>query len=114
MITDQDGYQIFDLKDKVMKESAVAQKGDALNTSGDDALTALHVQNFLDAIRTGSKLNLPIEDGAKTGMLGHLGTIAQQTGRKLKIDPKSGRILGDADAAKRWSRTYEPSWAPTA
>lgn len=114
LIIDQDGYQFLDLKDKVMKESAVAQKGDALNTTGDDALTALHMQNFLDSIRTGAKLNLPIEDGAKTGMLCHLGTIAQQTGRKLRIDPKSGKILGDADAARLWSRAYEPGWAPTA
>lgn len=112
LIIDQDGYQFLDLKDKVVKESAVAQKSDALNTTGDDALTALHMQNFLDAIRTGAKLNLPIDDGAKTGMLCHLGTIAQQTGRKLKIDPATGKILGDADAAKRWSRTYEPGWTP--
>ncbi|MEO7999238.1 MAG: gfo/Idh/MocA family oxidoreductase, partial [Gemmatimonadaceae bacterium] len=113
LIIDQDGYQFLDLKDKVMKESSVAQKGDALNTTGDDALTALHMQNFLDSIRTSAKLNLPIEDGAKTGMLCHLGTIAQQTGRKLKIDPKSGKILGDVDAMKLWSRTYEAGWVPT-
>jgi hypothetical protein len=33
----------------------------------------LHMANWLDAIRTGAKLNLPIDDGAKTGMLCHLG-----------------------------------------
>lgn len=74
LIIDRDGYQILDLKDKVMKKSAVAQKGDGLNTIGDDALTSLHMQNFLDSIRTGAKLNLCIEDGAKTGLLCHLGT----------------------------------------
>ena len=67
----------------------------------------------LDAIRTEVPLNAPIEDGAKTGLLCHLGTIAHQTGRKLRTDPKTGRILGDAEAAKLWSRSYEAGWTPT-
>ena len=81
-----------------------------MNTVGDDSLTLLHMKNFVDAIRTDAKLNAPISDGAKTGLLCHLGTISQQTGRKLKTDPKSGRIVGDADAMKRWQRTYEAGW----
>ena len=113
LVIDQDGWVITDLKNKVMKESIAAEKGDALNTTGDDALTGLHMINFLDAIRTGAKLNLPIDDGAKTGMLAHLGTIAQQTGRKLKIDPKSGHIVGDPEASKLWSREYAPGWTPS-
>jgi predicted dehydrogenase len=113
MVIDQDGYVITDLKNKPVKEAVLAQQGDALNTVGDDALTRLHMQNFLDAIRTGAKLNAPIEDGAKTGMLCHLGTIAHQTGRKLRTDPKTGHILGDAAAAALWSRNYAPGWAPT-
>jgi predicted dehydrogenase len=110
MLIDQDGCVVSDLKDKVIKDSAMVKKAD---TTGDTALTTLHMQNFLDAIRTGAKLNLPIEEGAKTGMLCHLGTIAQQTGRKLRIDPKTGRILGDDAAMTLWSRSYEPGWAPT-
>ena len=39
--------------------------------------------------------------------------IEQQTGRKLRIDPKSGHILDDAEAMKQWARTYAPGWAPT-
>jgi predicted dehydrogenase len=111
MIIDQDGYVISDLKNKVVKD-VTARATDALNTVGDDRLTELHMKNFLDAVRTGVRLNAPIEDGAKTGMLCHLGTIAQQTGRKLRVDPKTGRILGDADAMTRWTRAYEPGWAP--
>jgi hypothetical protein len=84
-----------------------------VNVVGDDALTELHMKNFLDAIRTEVPLNAPIEDGAKTGMLCHLGTIAHQTGRKLRTDPKTGRVLGDPEAAKLWSRSYEPTWAPS-
>ena len=103
----------MDLKGKTVKDTAPTQAGDPLNTVGDDSLTLLHMKNFVDAIRTGSKLNAPISDGAKTGMLCHLGTISHQTGRKLKIDPRNGRILGDVDAMKRWTRTYERGWEPS-
>ena len=113
MIIDQDGWVINDIRGKEIKNSVALQATDALNTTGDDSLTQLHMQNFLDAIRTGAKLNAPIEDGAKTGLLCHLGTIAHQTGRKLTTDPKTGHIIGDADALKRWTRSYAPGWAPT-
>ena len=113
MVIDQDGYVIMDLKQKVVKDAAMAAKTDALNTVGDDHLTELHMANFLDAVRTGARLNAPIEDGAKTGLLCHLGTIAQQTGRKLRVDPRTGRIIGDADAMQRWTRTYAPGWTPS-
>ncbi|AHG89161.1 oxidoreductase domain protein [Gemmatirosa kalamazoonensis] len=112
LVIDQDGYVFADPKDKVLRQSSAGPKGDALNVTGDDALTRVHMRNFLDAIRTGAKLNAPIADGAKTGLLCHLGTIAQQTGRKLRIDPNTGRILGDDDAMTRWSREYAPGWAP--
>ena len=113
LIIDQDGWVLADLKNKVVKESVATEKGDALNTTGDDWLTELHMKNFVDAVRTGAKLNAPISDGAKTGMLCHLGTIAHQTGRKLTIDPATGHIVGDKDAMSRWSRTYEKNWAPS-
>jgi hypothetical protein len=113
LIIDQDGWVMTDLKNKTVKQSLAAERGDAVNVVGDDALTELHMKNFLDAIRTEGSLNAPIEDGAKTGLLCHLGTIAHQTGRKLRTDPKTGRIIGDPEAAKLWSRSYEPGWTPT-
>jgi hypothetical protein len=88
------------------------QGTDALDTLGDDPLTYVHMQNFLDAVRTGAKLNAPITDGAKTGLLCHVGTIAHQVGRKLRLDAKTGHIEGDDEAAAKWTRTYEPGWAP--
>src|SRR5690348_15108649 len=60
MIIDQDGYVIMDVKGKTVKDTAPTQAGDPLNTVGDDSLTLLHMKNFVDAIRTGSKLNAPI------------------------------------------------------
>ena len=112
VVVDRDGYVHYDLKNNVVKEVKAAPKGDALNTIGDDWLTALHIENFTNAVRTGTPLSAPIEDGAKTGTLCHLGTISQQVGRKLTTDPKNGHILNDAEASRLWSREYEPRWKP--
>ena len=89
-----------------------APKGDALNTVGDDWLTALHIENFTNAVRSDTPLSAPIEDGAKTGTLCHLGTISQQVGRKLTIDPRNGHIVNDAEASRLWARDYDPRWKP--
>jgi predicted dehydrogenase len=113
VIVDRDGYELRDLKNKVVRQVSASQATDSVNIVGDDQLTAQHMQNFLDAVRTGAKLNAPIEDGAKTGLLCHIGTIAHQTQRRLTIDPKNGHIVGDADAAAKWSRSYEPGWTPS-
>ncbi len=113
VVLDQDGYVVYDLKNKVVKESSAAEKGDALNTTADDALTQLHIDNFVTGVRTGSPISAPVADGAKTALLCHLGTIAQITGRKLHTDPTTGHIVGDADAMAMWTRSYAPAWTPT-
>jgi predicted dehydrogenase len=112
VVVDRDGYVVYDLKNKVVKEVTGAEKVDSLNTLGDDWLTQLHVNNFVSAVHTGAKLTAPVDDGAKTAMLCHLGTIAHQVGRKLRTNPGNGHIIDDAEAAKLWSREYDPRWKP--
>ena len=86
MVVDQDGYTVYDLDNKVVKQNvAPPQSGtDPLAFSGDDQLTALHIANFVDGVRTGSPVSQPIEEGAKSVLLCHLGNIAQWTGRALQ------------------------------
>lgn len=111
VIMDRDGYVIYDLKGGVVKDM-VGAKGDALNVSADDTATLVHSTNFVEAIRSGTKLHAPIEEGAKSVMLCHLGNIAQKLGRKLRVDPTNGHIVGDAEAMKMRRREYEPRWEP--
>ncbi|HMC55915.1 MAG TPA: Gfo/Idh/MocA family oxidoreductase [Gemmatimonadaceae bacterium] len=111
-LIDRDGYIVYDVKGKAVKEVKGAEKVDSLDTRGEDWLTQLHVDNFAHAVVHGAKLSAPIEDGAKTGMLTHLGTIAQQVGRKLTTDPSNGHIVGDAQASSMWTREYDPRWKP--
>jgi predicted dehydrogenase len=112
VVMDRDGYVVYDLKNTLVKQSLAANTADGLNISGDDEMTALHIENFVAAVRTGAALRQPIEEGAKTVLLCHLGNIAQWTGRALRIDPRNGRILGDEEAMRFWQREYAPGWAP--
>ncbi len=94
-------YTIYDLNGKEL---------DRKSAPGSDKF---HFQNFLDGIRTGAKLNAEIEDAQRTTLLCHLGNIAYRAGRTLHCDPKTGKIVGDDDAVKRfWGRDYKPSWEP--
>ena len=112
VVVDRDGYVVYDLKNTIVKELAPRVTTDGVNTLADDPLTQLHIDNFVAAVRTGTALSAPIEEGAMTALLCHLGTISHQVGRKLRIDPTTGRMVGDANAAKRWSREYDPRWKP--
>ena len=111
VVMDRDGYTIYDLKNKVIRES-IGAKGDALNTSADDVATGVHIANFVDAVRTGAALHAPIDEGAKSVLLCHLGNIAQQTHRRLRVDPTTGHVLNDAEALAMCKREYAPGWMP--
>jgi predicted dehydrogenase len=72
----------------------------------------IHVNNLLDGIRNGSRLNSEIEEAHKSTLLCHLGNIAHRTGRSLQCDPKNGQILNDKSAMAFWTREYDKNWEP--
>lgn len=76
------------------------------------SMDIVHVQNFLEAIRHGSKLNSEIEGGHKSVLLCQLGNIAYRTKSNLHLDAANGHILDNQNAQKLWSREYEPGWDP--
>jgi hypothetical protein len=41
-----------------------------------------------------------------------LANIAHRVGRRINVDPDSGRIVKDRIAAKLWKREYEKGWEP--
>ncbi|MCG7860602.1 gfo/Idh/MocA family oxidoreductase, partial [Flavihumibacter sediminis] len=74
-------YSIYDLKNKLVKE---VRNDATINTSSlsspSQQLDAIHLNNFLDAIRKGSPLNAEIIGGHQSTLLVQLGNIAQRTG----------------------------------
>ena len=74
--------------------------------------TLSHLTDFIDSIRSGRRPNADIHLGHLTATLCHLGNIATRLGRQLKFDPKSEKILGDAEANRLVSRDYRKGhWA---
>jgi hypothetical protein len=113
IVLDRDGFVHYDVKGKVVREAREAAIADGLDFAGNDAHTSTHMGNFANAVRTGEALRSPVSDVAKSVLLCHLGNIAQYTGRKLRIERGSGRIVDDPEATKYWQREYAPGWAPT-
>jgi len=111
MIGSGNEYTVYDLKGKVTKEVKDTVTVNPLNKVGPgDLLDFPHISNFLNAIRTGEKLNADIDSGHKSTLLVQLGNIAQRVGHSLEIDPSNGHILNDNKAMGLWSREYEKGW----
>jgi predicted dehydrogenase len=113
MIGSGNGYTVFNLDNKPIKEVKEDEVVESRNLSGPaDALDAVHIDNFLSAIRNGTKLNSDIAEGHCSTLLCQLGNIAIRTGNSLKTDPSNGHIIGNAEAAALWKRDYQSGWEP--
>lgn len=116
MVVVGNGYTIYDnnIPNKVIK-SVIPEKttNDSTNIASPNAtLDGVHIDNFLNGIRTGNPVSSPIDEGHKSILMCHLGNIAWRTGRVLHIDQRNGHIIGDPEAMEYWSRKYEPGWDP--
>ncbi|MBP3193963.1 Gfo/Idh/MocA family protein [Natronogracilivirga saccharolytica] len=112
VLMDRDGYIVYDLDNEEIKREMVDDEVDPLDVVGAGAMTDYHIDNFAKAIREGTPLNSPIDEGQKSVLPLHLGNISQYVGRALNINPENGRIIGDSEAMSKWSREYEPGWEP--
>lgn len=113
--TGRDEYKVYDLAGKLIKEVGSRSGGgmegrDTANPS--PGMDGQHVADFLDAIRNNRRPNCDVELGYKSTVAAQLGNITWRMGRDLKIDPSNGHIIGDKEAQKLWSRTYEKGWEP--
>jgi len=113
VIESGNSYKIYDLKNNLVKEVKNNFTVDARNLSDPSQnLDALHILNFFDGIRLGTRLNSDIVSGHQSTLLVQLGNISQRVGRSLQIDPQNGHILNDKAAMKFWSREYQAGWEP--
>lgn len=113
LIESGNSYKIYDLKNKLVKEVKNNYAVDARNTSDPaQELDALHIQNFFEGIRKGTRLASDIVGGHQSTLLMQLGNIALRSGRTLNIDPKNGHIINDKESMKYWNREYHPGWEP--
>lgn len=69
-----------------------------------------HKQNFLDCVRSRELTICPAEVGHRSISVGLLGEIAMLTERKIKWNPDTEEILGDAHASALLGRAYREPW----
>ena len=112
VLVDRDGYEIYDLAGKKTDEFKTGKTTSSADLVGSDSMTDAHFANFIAGIRSGQKLNAPVALGNIDVTMLQLSNIAWEVGRELKLDAKSGHILGDPEAMKMWSREYEKGWEP--
>ena len=113
-IVDRSGYELYDIAGEKIGErkreaTSAASSADLV---GADELTDLHIENFIETVRgTAAKQNSPIQEGAVSTLMCHLGNLAYRTEGALKLDPQNGRPHS-SQAMALWGREYQPGWAP--
>ena len=109
ILMDRNGYVQYDLSGKSIKEQKEVIQADGTNITGEDILTVVHFENWHRAMTRDEKLNAPVSEANVSNLLCHIGNMAQDVGKGLKVDPKTGRVKS-AKAMKKWHREYEPGW----
>jgi predicted dehydrogenase len=112
VVVDRDGYEIYDLNGKKTSEFKTGKMTSSSDLRGADSMTDAHFKNFIEAIRSGEKLNAPIAVGNVSVTMLQLSNIAWEVNRELLLDTQDGKIQGDPQAMKMWGREYEKGWAP--
>lgn len=114
LIIDGNGYVVYDNNNKELTNLTSSDSADPMDTSGPGFdLDKDHHANFIESIQNNTRPRTYISDANISVHNCHLGNIAYRTGRTLNCDPHNGRIIGDREAMKLWSRSYEPGWEPT-
>ena len=69
-----------------------------------------HWRNFLQCVKSRQPTITPVETAHHSAIPGHLSLISMLTGRKLRWDVASEKILDDPDAAMLLTRPYRAPW----
>ena len=112
VVVDRGGYEIYDLKGNKTSEFKAEKAAGSEDLTGADSMTDRHFANFIAGIRTGEKLNAPVEVGNVAVTMLQLSNVAWKLNRGLNLDTTDGKVLNDPEAMKYWNREYEKGWEP--
>ncbi len=106
LVVDRQGWEVIpdSTKDELRME------GVPLTTRVGGSGLDLHVQNFLECIKTREKPKADIEIGAHIARFAHLGNIAYKTGSKLYWDGEKGKFTNDDKANEMVKAKYRGPW----
>ncbi len=110
VIIDRAGYEVYDWRGRKTDEFSSGHASPTSDLISQDSMTNGHFTNWINAIRTGEKLNSPIQVANISVTMLLLSNISWIVNRDLKLDPKTAHIKSDPDAMKLWGREYEKGW----
>ena len=102
-------YIIYDLDGNKIEKTISKDNESSISLGGGGDMTTNHMQNFVDAIRSGTKLNSPIDDAVISQSMVHYANISYRADIPFKINVESGKT-NNRKANKYWSRKYEKGW----
>jgi len=107
LVVDRNGWEVIPESRSVSKKEGY--EGVPLQKSTGKGLE-LHVQNFLECIKTREKPSCDIEIGAHIARFAHLGNISYRLGRKVFWDHEKQEFIGDAEANEMVKAHYRAPW----
>lgn len=106
---DRSGYSLRGQKWQ-RKDPAMAEDRESRPENASRKLTAQHIRNFLDCVKSRERPNADVEIGHRTAVFCHLGNIATRLGRSLQWDGAKERFEADEEANRSLSKPYRSPW----
>ena len=111
LVVDRGGWEVYPETDKIDKKiREFRSSGVPRQSAGDKDYHLLHVQNFIDCMRSRKRPNSDVEIGHNSMIACHLGNIAQRLGRQVKWDVDKEKMINDPEAQTYVSREYRAPW----
>jgi predicted dehydrogenase len=111
LVVDRGGWEVYadtrklDTRFREYKAIGLPRQG---NNNEDYHL--LHVQDFLDCMRSRERPRSDVEIGHNSMIACHLGNMSQRLGRMIEWDVEGEKVIGDPEAQKMVSRPYRAPW----
>jgi len=105
LVVDRGGWEVIPEKEggQYKMEDIPPQRGGGRDLE-------LHVQNFLECMKTREKPACDIAIAANTAKVAHMGNIAFKTGRKIYWDKNENQFINDDKANELMSPFYRDPW----
>ena len=106
LVVDRQGWEVI----PEVSQGAPLMEAVPLTAKGGASGLNLHVQNFLECIKSRKTPNASIEIGGHIARIAHLGNIALKTGRKVYWDAENGKFFNDEKANELIKAHYRSPW----
>jgi predicted dehydrogenase len=114
LVVERGGWEVYPETDRIDKPRVYKSAGVPRRpASTNPDMHLLHVQNFIDCMRSRKRPNSDVEIGHNSMIACHLGNIAQRLGRQVKWDVDKEMIIGDKEAQTYVQREYRAPWKLT-